>query len=96
MGRGGVPLRLAVLPHLQVHLRRLDCRIQGYLAHENCPPIGPYSRTMPRVLWRSWGVAEFLMSEVPLYVGRGGVPLRLAVLPQPTPPQNRPLIVFYD
>jgi hypothetical protein len=24
---------------------------------------------MPRVLWESWGVGRFLMSEVPLYEG---------------------------
>ena len=29
------------------------------------PPIGPYSRTMPRALWNPWGGALFLMSEVP-------------------------------
>ena len=28
----------------------------------NSPPLGPYSRTMPRTLW-----GLFLMSEVPLY-----------------------------
>ena len=25
--------------------------IQGYLAHKRQPPLGPYSRPMPRVLW---------------------------------------------
>jgi len=31
------------------------------------PPLGPYSRPMPRALWWSLGVWRFLMSEVPLY-----------------------------
>ena len=34
---------------------------------ENRHPVGPYSRTMPKLLWRSWGGGRFLMSEVPLY-----------------------------
>ena len=29
--------------------------------------LGPYSRTMPRVIQRTWGGLQFLMSEVPLY-----------------------------
>ena len=32
----------------------------------NRHPVGPYSRTMPRLLWWSWGGWRFLMSEVPL------------------------------
>ena len=31
-------------------------------------PLGPYSRTMPRVLGGSWGGGRFLMNEVPLYL----------------------------
>ena len=30
-------------------------------------PLGPYSRTMLRALWESWGGERFFMSEVPLY-----------------------------
>ena len=30
----------------------------------NRAPLGPYTRTMPRVLWWSWGGGLFLMSEV--------------------------------
>ena len=30
------------------------------------PLLGPYSRTIPRVLRWSWGEGVFLMSEVPL------------------------------
>ena len=33
----------------------------------NSDPLGPYSRTIPRVLWWSQGGELFLMSEVPLY-----------------------------
>ena len=31
----------------------------------NNPSLGPYSRTMARALWWSYGGALFLMSEVP-------------------------------
>jgi hypothetical protein len=34
---------------------------------KNSTPLGPYSRTMPRALWKPWGGGLFLMSEVPLY-----------------------------
>ena len=34
----------------------------------NSTPLGPYSRTMPRALWQSWGGGQFFMSEVPLYL----------------------------
>ena len=51
-----------------LHVARSFPRIhRGTSLIRNCPPIGPYSRTMPRALWRSWGGAQFLMSEVPLY-----------------------------
>ena len=33
----------------------------------NRRPLGPYSRTMPRALWGSWGGGRFRMSKVPLY-----------------------------
>ena len=42
--------------------------VQGYLAHKNCTPPGPYSRTMPRVLCWPLGGGMFLMSEVHLYI----------------------------
>jgi len=32
----------------------------------NTPLLEPYSRTIPRVIWWSWGGGLFLMSEVPL------------------------------
>ena len=35
----------------------------------NSLPLGPFSRTLPRALWWSWGGGRFLMSEVPLYMG---------------------------
>ena len=34
----------------------------------NRHPVAPYSRTMPRLLCRSWGGVRFLMSQVPLKV----------------------------
>ena len=46
--------------------------LQGYLAHKNSVPLGPYSRTMPRALWWSYGGGLFLMSEDPLGVLPGG------------------------
>ena len=33
----------------------------------NIPLLGPYNRTLPRVLWWSWGEGLSLLSEVPLY-----------------------------
>eukprot|EP00290_Baffinella_frigidus_P015177 CAMPEP_0180142154 /NCGR_PEP_ID=MMETSP0986-20121125/15404_1 /TAXON_ID=697907 /ORGANISM="non described non described, Strain CCMP2293" /LENGTH=88 /DNA_ID=CAMNT_0022085283 /DNA_START=173 /DNA_END=437 /DNA_ORIENTATION=- len=37
-------------PHEVAHnLTRL--RIQGYLDYKKTPPVGPYSRPMPRALW---------------------------------------------
>ena len=32
----------------------------------NSAPLGPYSRTVPRALWKPYGGELFLMSEVPL------------------------------
>ena len=34
--------------------RRL-CETKGYLAHKKHPLLGPYSRTILRVLWKSGG-----------------------------------------
>ena len=39
--------------------------LQGSLTRTR-HPVGPYSRTMPMLLWRSWGGGGGLMSEVPL------------------------------
>jgi hypothetical protein len=34
--------------------------------------VGPYTRTMPRLLWRCWGEGgRFRMSEVTLYTVQG-------------------------
>ena len=38
------------------------------------PPLGPYCRPMPRVLWGSWGGGRLLMSEVPLYIMKSRTP----------------------
>ena len=40
--------------------------LQGYLAHDDPPPLGPYSRTIPRDLWCFYEEWLSLMSEVPL------------------------------
>jgi len=42
----------------------------------NSAPLGPYSRTMPRALWKPEGGGLFLMSEVPLELLSKGVPPR--------------------
>jgi len=41
--------------------------IHGYLAYKKPSPVGPYSRTMPRLLWWSYRGGRFLTSEVPLH-----------------------------
>jgi len=33
----------------------------------NRQPVGPYSRTNRRLLWRPWGGGRFIMREVPQY-----------------------------
>ena len=41
--------------------------LQEYLDYKKTPPpLGPYRRPMPRVLWWSKGVGCLLMGEVPL------------------------------
>ena len=40
---------------------------RGTASIRNRLPVGPYSRAMPRAIWRSWGGALFLMIQVPLY-----------------------------
>ena len=43
--------------------------VQGCLAHKNTPLSGPYSRSIPRVLYSDpGGGGVILMSEVPLHV----------------------------
>ena len=52
----------------------LGCRVyRGTSLISNCNLLGPYSRTVPRVLWWPWGGVLFLMSEVPLYAGAHAV-----------------------
>jgi len=42
--------------------------VQEYLAFKKYPLLGPYSRTIPKVIrWSCWGGGLFLMSEEPLY-----------------------------
>jgi len=45
----------------------LSSEYRGTSLIRNRTPLGSYSRTMPRVLWWSYGGGHFLMSEVPLY-----------------------------
>jgi len=40
--------------------------LERYLAHKKQRPLGPYGRTMPRALQRSYVRGRFLTSEVPL------------------------------
>jgi hypothetical protein len=40
---------------------------RGTSLMRNSAPLEPYSRTMPRALWQSWGGGRFLISEVTLY-----------------------------
>jgi len=40
---------------------------RGTSLRRNRHPFGPSSRTMPRLLWRSWKGRRFLMSEVLLW-----------------------------
>ena len=44
------------------------CVYRGTSFISDSPLLGPYSRTLPRVLWWSKGRGLFLMSEVPLQV----------------------------
>ena len=37
-----------------------EATLQGYLAHQNPPPVGPYGSPMPRGLRWSWGGGCFL------------------------------------
>ena len=50
----------------------------------NRPPLGPYSRTMPRALWWSYGGREILVSEVSLKGSQGVNDQGLEVVPCPT------------
>ena len=54
-------------PYRVTSLVRRRTPLQGVFAHKKLPPLGPYSRPVPRVLGGSWGVERFRMSEVPLY-----------------------------
>ena len=40
---------------------------RGTSLKRNRRRLGPYSRTMPRALWWSYGGGLFLMSKAPLY-----------------------------
>ena len=40
--------------------------LQGYLTYKKTDPLGPWGRTMSRVIGGFWGGGRFLMGEVPL------------------------------
>ena len=46
--------------------RREKAAYRGTSLIRNSPPLGPYSRYMPRALWWSQGGCIFFVSEVPL------------------------------
>ena len=66
--------------------------LRGYLAHKKQPPLGPYSRDMPRPLWWSQGGGAALRREGPFEKqhtclfrvrcrpGRRGVPVTVPAL----------------
>ena len=54
-------------PYRVTSLVRRRTPLQGVFAHKKLPPLGPYSRPVPRVLGGSKGVERFVMSEVPLH-----------------------------
>ena len=61
-----VPLQA---PHLKTPLQRpTSARYKGTSLIRKHPPLGPYSKDMPRPLWRSKGERRFVISEVPLYL----------------------------
>ena len=51
------------LNHIRLWNRK---ELRGTSITRKSAPLGPYSRNMPRVLWRPSGGGLFLMSEVPL------------------------------
>ena len=50
----------------------LTCAVfRGTSLIRNCPPLGPYSRTMPRALWWYYGEWRFLRARYPCNVCLG-------------------------
>ena len=83
VGPAHLPLpRLVVVRLVQLLLRDLQPWLQlpwvqglrhllrGTSLIRNNPSLGPYSRTISRVLGGSWGNGLFLISKVPLYILR--------------------------
>jgi hypothetical protein len=48
-------------------VRTSAVQYRGTSLLRNSAPLAPYSRTMARALWWSWGGVLILMSEEPLY-----------------------------
>ena len=53
--------------HWSNYLASVHRGYRGTSPIRNTPLLGPYSRTLPRVINWSYGGGLFLMSEVPLY-----------------------------
>ena len=64
-----------------------DAPLRGTSSIRNRLPVGPYRRTMPRVVGGSWGGGRFLMGEVPMYDVLAST--GQAVSRQPPPPDLR-------
>jgi hypothetical protein len=45
---------------------RFGTHYRGFLLTRKCAPLGPYSRTIPRVSRGSQGVGRFFVGKVPL------------------------------
>ena len=61
---GTHPMRLAWSNAYILLSLRASPTLQGYLAHKKHPPLlGPYSRTIPRVLWWSFRGGLFLRAR---------------------------------
>ena len=64
----GAPLDSAVAEAFQVADGcKLNSVYRGTSLIRNSAPLGPYSRSMPRAPWWSYGGGLFLMSVVPLH-----------------------------
>ena len=68
-----LPTMVAAFFLLSAELRSGGRGYKGASLIRNGLPLEPYSRSMLRPLWWSYGVTLFIMSEVPLYGVKGGM-----------------------